>query len=270
MPINLKKLSLRRRHKYLAYFILVVVLFYFLGNFLYAQIFKVVPDSAYYVFPSIGFNADVHKVLVFSPHPDDETLAAGGYIQAALARGIEVRVVLITDGNFRGQGAKRQVEFKQATTELGLQNSGLVFLEYKDGYLKTADQNKLEADLKKQIDDFKPQVVIYPSRFDGHPDHKTAGVIVEKILQNNQDIEKYAYLVHYHGYPYPRKLATNRFLMPPSKLFFSCQWFKFVLIPDQEQKKLGALDNYKISLSYPIEGGYLSSFVRQNELFCQE
>ena len=265
-----RKLSLNHRLRYLAYFVLAVVLFYIVGNFLYSQIFKVVPDHAYYVFPTIGFHENVKKVLVFSPHPDDETLAAAGYIQEAKKDDIEVRIILITDGNFRGQGEKRQNEFKKSASDLGIEDKNLVFLNYKDNGLKSISQNDLETAFKQQIDDFLPQVVIYPSHLDENSDHRATGLAIEKILDSNENVEKYAYLVHYKGYPYPRKLATNRFLMPPSKLFFSCQWYKFVLTPEEIQKKLEVLRNYKVSLSYPIEGGYLQSFVRQNELFCQE
>ncbi|HUI26378.1 MAG TPA: PIG-L family deacetylase [Candidatus Kryptonia bacterium] len=39
------------------------------------------------------------RLLVVGPHPDDETLGAGGLIQRVLARGGSVRVVLVTAGD---------------------------------------------------------------------------------------------------------------------------------------------------------------------------
>src|SRR5438094_5533046 len=39
------------------------------------------------------------RLLVVAPHPDDETLAAGGLIQRVLMRGGAVRVVLVTAGD---------------------------------------------------------------------------------------------------------------------------------------------------------------------------
>jgi LmbE family N-acetylglucosaminyl deacetylase len=39
------------------------------------------------------------KVLVFAPHSDDETLGAGGLIQAALRAGADVHVALVTNGD---------------------------------------------------------------------------------------------------------------------------------------------------------------------------
>jgi len=39
------------------------------------------------------------RMLVVSPHPDDESLAVGGLIQAVLAAGGAVDVLLLTDGD---------------------------------------------------------------------------------------------------------------------------------------------------------------------------
>lgn len=41
----------------------------------------------------------VERLVVIAPHPDDETLAAGGLIQSVLARGGSARVILITAGD---------------------------------------------------------------------------------------------------------------------------------------------------------------------------
>ena len=38
------------------------------------------------------------ELLVLAPHPDDETLACGGVMQAALAAGLAVRVIVVSDG----------------------------------------------------------------------------------------------------------------------------------------------------------------------------
>ena len=267
---NLAKISFFRRYRFIALSLLGILLIYFLSNFIYSQIFKIVPETAYYFMPSIGFSGKEKRVLVFSPHPDDETLASAGYIQAALARGIEVKIVLITDGNRRGKGEKRKIEFQKAMSHLGLENNNLAFLDYKDGYLKYSNQYDMVEVFSKIIIEFDPQVIIYPSRFDEHLDHRVVGLAIEKISKDHRQIHKFAYLTHFSGYPYPRKLAQDRFLMEPASLFFRCQWFKFPLTDDQQSKKLEALKNYQVSLSYPRESGYLFSFVRKNELFCQE
>src|SRR5262245_29481661 len=39
------------------------------------------------------------RLLVIAPHPDDETIGAGGLIQRVVAKGGSVRVVLLTAGD---------------------------------------------------------------------------------------------------------------------------------------------------------------------------
>ena len=42
---------------------------------------------------------DLNRTLVIAPHPDDESIAAGGLLQRAIAAGGEVRVIFVTDGD---------------------------------------------------------------------------------------------------------------------------------------------------------------------------
>ena len=88
-------------------------------------------------------------ILVFAPHPDDETLGCGGLIQQALSRGAEVHVALMTNGDasefallfgerelsrkpkaFIGLGQSRQKESLAALVGLGLSPDRVHFLGY--------------------------------------------------------------------------------------------------------------------------------------------
>jgi LmbE family N-acetylglucosaminyl deacetylase len=91
------------------------------------------------------------RLLVFAPHPDDETLAAGGLIQRVLASDGQVRVVFVTNGDGYVDGVRREVrrtrtstadfiqygerrhqEAVQALTRLGVATSNGVFLGFPD------------------------------------------------------------------------------------------------------------------------------------------
>jgi len=91
------------------------------------------------------------RILIFSPHPDDETLAAGGVIQQALADGSQVKVVIVTNGDgqkfapalingkiaphprdYIVMGERRQAESLAALSKLGVQSDDIVFLGYPD------------------------------------------------------------------------------------------------------------------------------------------
>ena len=94
---------------------------------------------------------EIRRLLVLAPHCDDETLATGGVIQAALQAGIDVRVVIATNGDgylfatmeeFRRlfpkaldyirMGEVRQQESLQALASMGLPGDNVTFLSYPD------------------------------------------------------------------------------------------------------------------------------------------
>jgi LmbE family N-acetylglucosaminyl deacetylase len=91
------------------------------------------------------------RVLVVAPHPDDETLCCGGYVQRALASGAQVYIVWITGGEAfeldalvvqhhlreRGKGlerlgSRRLGEARAAALRLGVPADHLFMLGYPD------------------------------------------------------------------------------------------------------------------------------------------
>ncbi len=78
------------------------------------------------------------KILVVSPHPDDDIITASGIIAKALQRGEQVKIVYMTNGDIRGyeSGLNREQEAVNAAVGvLGMTESNLVFLGYPDSYL---------------------------------------------------------------------------------------------------------------------------------------
>jgi len=91
------------------------------------------------------------RVLIFAPHPDDETIGTGGLIQRALSAGARVKVVCYTNGDHNElafivyekritfkkrelvhMGEVRQKETIEAMTSLGLKENDITFLGYPD------------------------------------------------------------------------------------------------------------------------------------------
>lgn len=91
------------------------------------------------------------RILIFAPHPDDETLGCAGLIQQAKQKGASVQVVLLTNGDgfrvaverqFRQLrvepkdyvrfAAIRQQETYRALANLGLAKAQVTFLGYPD------------------------------------------------------------------------------------------------------------------------------------------
>ena len=98
--------------------------------------------------------SDSTRLMVFSPHPDDETLGAAGLIQRVLSTGGKVRVVFITSGDgfteglqmekhlsnptaddYREYGREREKEALCALGTLGLKKEDVTFLGFPDGVL---------------------------------------------------------------------------------------------------------------------------------------
>ena len=94
------------------------------------------------------------KMLVFAPHPDDETLGCGGLIQQAVQAGSSVKVILMTNGEypeidvvlfeetvrfskaaFVRLGEMRKEESLRALSCLGLSPDDVTFLGYPNFYL---------------------------------------------------------------------------------------------------------------------------------------
>ncbi len=93
----------------------------------------------------------VQRILVLAPHCDDETLGSGGLIQSALKAGLQVRVVIATNGDgymfataaefhklyptthdYIRMGEVRQQESLAALRVLGLPPEDVYFLSYPD------------------------------------------------------------------------------------------------------------------------------------------
>jgi LmbE family N-acetylglucosaminyl deacetylase len=122
-------------------------------------------------------------VVVVAPHPDDETLGAGGLIGECGARGIPVRVVIVTDGS-ASHGAydaterselalRRATEVTLAVSRLN-PAAELVLLWQRDGATE-ANRELIAADLAKYTEG--ADLVVGPWRHDGHRDHRVVGEI---------------------------------------------------------------------------------------------
>lgn len=144
------------------------------------------------------------RLLVLAPHPDDESLAAGGAIQAALAAGGRVAVVVATDGDdnpwpqrrlerrwridaaARARwGARRCDEARAALRLLGVPAGAQSFLHWPDQGLTAALVERgaeCIAALAAQLDAFAPTRVIAPVRNDTHPDHSALRLMLDAAL----------------------------------------------------------------------------------------
>src|SRR5688572_24671389 len=83
--------------------------------------------------------AAAKKIMVFGPHPDDESIVAAGRVAEAVAAGHTVKIVVVTNGDFGGldRGLARQGDSVAAAQVLGVGEQDVIFLGYPDGSLMT-------------------------------------------------------------------------------------------------------------------------------------
>jgi len=255
--------------KMLVWIVVAIVVLGIGGYYLYARKFAVLPEVSVNLMADIKEPNANDKVLIISPHPDDETIAAAGYIQRTVKNKAKIEILLVTDGNRRGFGAERHKEFRDATEILGVGSGDLQYLELLEFYLRERISEKdLTTMLNHEMDNFQPTIILYPDESDQNPDHKYIGEVMQKILANKQKITSYSYLVHYRHFPQPVGLHMDNNLTPPVKLAdFTHHWQRSMLTSDEENAKLNALSTYKTQLRTPLLHDLLVSMVRKNELF---
>lgn len=124
------------------------------GRWLFARLYDVREALRVARLPEAPLLGAQDRLLVVAPHPDDESLAAGGQIQQALAAGAEVFVVFLTCGDgfewdamvlarrlsaspvaMLELGERRTGGAWAATAALGVAQDNIFFLGYPDGGL---------------------------------------------------------------------------------------------------------------------------------------
>jgi len=130
------------------------------------------------------------KVLVFAPHPDDETIGCGGSLVLHAKAGDPVKVVFLTNGaKGEASGATdreayvklRQDEAVDACGILGV--TDLDFWSFEDRELAGSRGALLR--MIDLLEDFSPQLVYAPSPLEFHPDHRAGCFLLCDAIQSH-------------------------------------------------------------------------------------
>lgn len=121
--------------------------------------------------------------IVLAPHPDDETLGAGGLIAFQRSRGVPVTAIAVTDGeaayaDAEGLGALRRAEQEAALAELGVQRSEILRLGLPDGAVAACEDELVR--LLKPVVQY-PSFLVAPWSLDPHPDHEACGRAARRV-----------------------------------------------------------------------------------------
>jgi len=153
------------------------------------------------------------RVLIIAPHPDDDVIGAGGLIQRTIAAGGQLRVLFltagernpwpqrallkkwrITDADRNDWATLRMREAASALARLGAPADCLHLLGYPDQRLTAlarAQGDRVIAELAARIRTFDPALVVMPSSFDLHGDHRATAYLAHRAVNDPSRIATY-------------------------------------------------------------------------------
>ena len=267
-------LNVRKRHILAAFLVLLGGLLVYSAYF---RQFMTLPQSTEVLLPELAMNLQNKKIVVFSPHCDDEILGQAGLLSRAVKEGSTVKVVLVTDCNKHDIGALRKQETASALSSLGV-NTDQEYWNFAEGK-GNRSQDETNS-LKKRYEDllfsYQPDLIIVPHPSDTHSDHRWVSRTFRSLPGSGQYKSKTIYyLIHFNflKFPSPPGLRTEAYLTPPVRLINPMTtWYKFSLTVDEENAKEEAVLKFKsqLKVTNPVLNRVLLDFVRKNELFMVE
>jgi N-acetyl-1-D-myo-inositol-2-amino-2-deoxy-alpha-D-glucopyranoside deacetylase len=165
------------------------------------------------------------RVLIIAPHPDDDVIATAGLMQKSRAAGGEIRVLFVTDGENNGWpqralerrlrllpvdrrrwGALRRSEAEESLVRLGLPRCSAVFLGFPDrkiAALLRCGDDALQRTLEREMERFRPMLIVSPSKLDRHPDHIAIASFAERAAaETSEEATLFVtYVIHGPGDP---------------------------------------------------------------------
>jgi len=115
------------------------------------------------------------KILVISPHPDDETLGCGGTILKHKDIGDKIYWLIITNIEVKNGWDKDIVEERQKEIEIVAEMYGFektFKLDYPVAKLDAVPIQEIIESISKVIFEIKPEIIYLPNRSDAHTDHQ--------------------------------------------------------------------------------------------------
>lgn len=170
------------------------------------------------------------KVLVLSPHPDDDVMGCGGLLSMLSESGAKIKVIYFTDGSRSNRNVKysealiteREEETRSAGKVLGIGEEKFLRLPH----TKLVANMELAAQIRREIEFDKPDLLLSPSLEDLHPDHHAVAEALAISLKNFEN-------------------SLNIWLY---EIWGTGRFNRLVLIDDQIEAKIEALKCHKTQI----------------------
>ena len=151
-----------------------------------------------------NWNPPFVPTLVLAPHPDDETLGAGGLIAKLCRAEVPVAIVAITDGESAYAGTHdlgdiRVREQAEAVQRLGIRERMIHRLHFPDRDVSNYEDQLVALLLRLVTPDTH---LVAPWQHDFHPDHEAAGRAAARVAQlRNVPVTYYLFWTWHRGNP---------------------------------------------------------------------
>ena len=137
------------------------------------------------------------RVLMITPHPDDDTFTTGGLLSLLAASGNDVRILIYTSDNAGSNDPTmtkerlaeiRRREEEEACEILGIAADKITWLGYDDGMLEYVDRRELTKQVAREIRRHRPDAVFSIDPGAPHEqwhksDHRSGAVITADALR---------------------------------------------------------------------------------------
>jgi LmbE family N-acetylglucosaminyl deacetylase len=192
-----------------------------------------------------------NPLLVVTPHPDDETLGAGGLIHTYLRQHIQVTVLSVSDGEaacpeVAALAEIRQAELCEALRALGATPPRLIRMGIPDGQLGRYEDDIVQA-IQAQLR--SGMLLAAPFEFDGHSDHDATGRAAWRAVRDRSaDLIRYPIWAWHRGSPLLRSVRTA---------------VRFPLSEESWSAKQNAIDCFRSQLAERAGGAIVPPHVRE-------
>lgn len=185
-------------------------------------------------------------VLVLAPHPDDEVFGCGGAIIRHVAAGNSIRIIVVTDGEFRvdgplqkAYGALRRIESMNAANILGYGEP--IFWGLPDGGVTYGEP--LVQRIEEEIRFFGANLVYAPSIHEMHPDHRAVGMAALEAVRRQGSAARLAMYEVGVAMIRPNLLLDISDLRAQKQLAMAC--FVSQLKEQAYDRHIGALNSFR-------------------------
>jgi LmbE family N-acetylglucosaminyl deacetylase len=187
----------------------------------------------------VAWDVPFAPTLVLAPHPDDETLGAGGLIARLCEARIPVMILAITDGegayaDTPNLGSARVLEQMEALQRLGVSASSIHRLHLPDRNISSHEDKLVDLLLRVVTSDMH---LVAPWPHDFHPDHEAVGRAAARVAkQKHMLITYYLFWTWHRGEPAMLRGLETR---------------KLALSDTEVKKKLHALQAHVSQFEHP-------------------